>query len=160
MGTKSERSEIIRLLNEVLTGELTVINQYFIHAKMCENWGYRRLHAFIRKESIEEMVHAERLIERILFLDGVPNVQRLGKVNVGETVQEQLTLDRAAEAAAIPLLNAGIETCRAAGDNGSRLLLEKILHDEEEHIDWIDAQLTLIEQVGVENWLSQQIHES
>ncbi len=157
MGKKPERSEIIRLLNEVLTGELTAINQYFIHAKMCENWGYKRLHDFFRKESIEEMVHAEHLMERILFLDGVPNVQRLGKISVGETVKEQLTLDRAVEAEAIPLLNAGIEACRAAGDNGSRLLLEKILHDEEEHIDWIDAQLTLIEQVGLENWLAQQI---
>ncbi|MCB9729813.1 MAG: bacterioferritin [Deltaproteobacteria bacterium] len=159
MGKKSERAEIIRLLNEVLTGELTAINQYFIHAKMCENWGYRRLHSIIRKESIEEMVHAEELMERVLFLGGVPNVQRLGKVNVGETVKEQLTLDRAVEAEAIPRLNEAIAVCRDAGDNGSRMLLEKILHDEEEHIDWIDAQLTLIEQVGLENWLTQQIHD-
>src|SRR5947207_1626124 len=149
--------QIIALLNEVLTGELTAINQYFIHGRMCENWGYERLWKKIRHESIDEMKHADELIERILYLEGVPNLQRLAKVNVGQTVPEQLTLDLAVEADSIQRLNAGIETARAAGDNGSRELLEKILHGEEEHANWLEAQLELIRQVGEQNYLAQQI---
>ncbi len=132
--------QIVTLLNEVLTAELTAINQYFVHARMCENWGYKRLWKKVRDESIGEMRHADRLIERILYLEGVPNVQRLGKVNVGQTVPEQLRLDLELERAAVKALNAGIELCRGLGDNGSRELLENILIGEEEHVDWIEAQ--------------------
>jgi len=149
--------KVIEILNEVLTAELTAINQYFVHAEMCENWGYERLKSSIRKESIDEMKHAEALIERILFLEGVPNVQRLGKINIGEAVPEILKADYALELEALPRLNAGIETCREVGDNNSRHLLEEILEDEEEHVDWLEAQLSLLEQVGVQNYLAEQI---
>src|SRR5215467_9287847 len=149
--------EVVRLLNDVLTAELTAINQYFIHARMCENWGYDRLWKKIRAESIDEMKHADELIERILYLEGVPNVQRLGKVNVGETVAEQLRLDLELERDAIRMLNAGIETARSLGDNGSRELLEHILEGEEGHANWIEAQMTLIAQTGEGNYLAQQI---
>jgi bacterioferritin len=149
--------KVIELLNEVLTAELTAINQYFVHGEMCENWGYQRLHHEIRKHSIGEMKHAEEVIERILFLEGVPNVQRLWKINIGETVPEQMKVDLALEIDAVKRLNAGIEACRAADDNNTRHLLEEILHDEEEQIDWIEAQIALIEQVGVPNYLAQQI---
>jgi bacterioferritin len=151
--------DIIALLNDVLTSELTAINQYFIHARMCENWGLERLWKKVREESIGEMRHADRLIARILYLEGVPNVQRLGKVNVGQTVPEQLRLDLELERAAVAALNAGIERCRSLGDNGSRDLLEEILKSEEEHIDWIEAQLELIRQTGEANYLAQQIKE-
>jgi len=150
---------IIDILNDVLTAELTAINQYFLHSEMCENWGYDRLHGIIRKHSIGEMKHAEELIERVLFLEGIPNVQRLGKINIGENVPEILKLDLALEMDALPRLNKGIETCREAGDNNSRHLLEEILEDEEEHVDWIEAQLALIEQVGPQHYLAQQIRE-
>ena len=149
--------QIIEVLNEVLTGELTAVNQYFIHAKMCGNWGYQRLCKIVRKESIDEMRHAEQLIDRVLYLDGVPNVQRYWKVQVGQTVKEQLTADLAVETKALELLNRGIELCRSLGDHGSRELLERILVSEEEHADWLEAQLTLIEQVGEPNYLAQQI---
>jgi len=149
--------QIIEILNDVLTAELTAINQYFVHAEMCDNWGYDRLHDAIRKESIAEMKHAEELIERVLFLDGVPNVQRLGKINIGQTVPEMLKLDHALELEALPRLNKGIETCRELGDNNSRHLLEEILEDEEEHVDWLEAQLALLDQVGVQHYLAQQI---
>ena len=151
--------QIVTLLNDVLTTELTAINQYFVHARMCENWGYERLWKKVKAESMGEMRHADRLIERILFLEGVPNLQRLGKVNVGQTVPEQLRLDLEVEHAAIKALNAGIELCRSLGDNGSRDLLEEILKSEEEHVDWIEAQLELIKQVGEAHYLSQQIRE-
>ena len=150
-------AEVIELLNEVLTAELTAINQYFVHGEMCENWGFDRLHHEIRKHSIGEMKHAEQVIERILFLDGIPNMQRLGKINIGENVPEILKLDLALELEALPRLNAGIEKCRELGDNNSRHLLEEILEDEEEHVDWIESQLALIEQVGADNYLTQQI---
>ena len=148
---------IITLLNDVLTAELTAINQYFIHARMCENWGYARLWHKIREESIGEMKHADELIERILYLEGVPNMQRLSKVNVGETVPEQLRLDLELEKAAIQALNAAIEEARSLGDNGTRDLLEDILEGEESHADWIEAQQHLIKTVGVENYLAQQM---
>jgi bacterioferritin len=151
-------AEIVALLNEVLTGELTAVNQYFLHAKMCGNWGFQRLAAHIRKESIDEMKHADELIERVLYLGGVPNVQRLGKIHIGETVDEQLRLDLALEMEALPRLNQGIETCRLKGDNGSRLLLERILASEEHHVDWLEAQLDLIAQVGLQGYLAEQIH--
>jgi len=151
--------ELIEALNEILTGELTAINQYFIHAKMCANWGYRRLAHVNREESIGEMKHADELIERILYLEGVPNVQRLGKVRVGETVSEQLKLDYALEKEAIPRLNAAIGLAVKVKDNGTRELLEEILTSEEEHVDWLEAQMELIKQVGEQNYLAQQIHK-
>jgi len=149
--------QVVTLLNEVLTAELTAINQYFIHARMCENWGYERLWKKVREESIGEMRHADRLIARILYLEGVPNVQRLGRVNVGETVPEQLRLDLELERDAIRMLNAGIETARSLGDNGTRELLEHLLEGEEGHANWIEAQMTLIAQTGEGNYLAQQI---
>jgi len=151
--------QVLTLLNEILTAELTAINQYFIHARMCENWGYERLWKKIREESLGEMRHADRIIARILYLEGVPNLQRLGKVNVGQTVPEQLRLDLEVEKAAITALNAGIEQCRALGDGGSREMLESILKAEEEHANWIEAQLSLIQQAGEGNYLAQQIKD-
>ncbi len=148
---------VVSLLNDVLTAELTAINQYFIHARMCENWGYQRLWKKIREESIRAMRHADQLIARILYLEGTPNVQRLGKVNVGQTVSEQLRLDLELEKAAVTMLNQGVETCRSLGDHGSRDLLEGILKSEEDHANWIEAQLTLIQQTGEGNYLAQQI---
>jgi bacterioferritin len=150
-------SEVLDVLNEVLTAELTAVNQYFLHGRMCHNWGYHRLHEKLRAESIDEMKHADVLIERILFLGGVPNVQRLFKINVGETVVEQLTSDHALEKDAIDRMNRGVELCRSHGDNGSRHLLEEMLTSEEGHLDWIEAQQTLIQQVGEANYLAQQI---
>ena len=150
-------SKIIDLLNEILTGELTAINQYFLHAKMCQNWGYKRLAEYIRKESIDEMKHADMLIERILYLEGLPNLQRLGKVNVGMTVLEMLKNDLAVETVAIPLLNKSIEACRQAGDNGTEALLKNILTSEEDHVDWLEAQLEQVKQVGEAHYLAQQI---
>ena len=152
--------KVVDLLNQVLTNELTAINQYFLHAEMCQNWGYERLYKKIREESIDEMKHAEELIERVLFLEGMPNVQRLGKITIGETVEEQLKLDLALEKQAIPLLNDGIALCRAESDNGSADLLEDILEDEEEHVNWLEAQLTLAEQVGIQNYMAEQMKES
>ncbi len=151
--------KIVELLIEVLTAELTGINQYFVHAKMCDNWGYERLAEAIRKESMEEMKHAEELIERILFLEGVPNMQRLGKVKVGETVPEQLKLDRELELEAVAKLNKAIAVATEAGDNGSRDLFEDILESEEDHVNWLEAQLELIRQVGEENYLAQQMRK-
>lgn len=151
--------KIIEILNDVLTAELTAINQYFVHGEMCENWGYERLHKIIRKHSIGEMKHAEELIERVLFLDGIPNVQRLWNIRIGENVPEIMNADYALELEALPRLNQGIDLCREIGDNNSRMLLETILHDEEEHVDWLEAQLTLLSQVGVQNYLAQQINE-
>ncbi|HYR29284.1 MAG TPA: bacterioferritin [Thermoanaerobaculia bacterium] len=150
---------VIEILNDVLSAELTAINQYFVHAEMCENWGYDRLMKVIRKHSIGEMKHAEEIIERILFLEGIPNVQKLDKISIGENVPEILTLDLALEMHALPRLNKGIETCRELGDNNSRHLLEVILHEEEEHVDWLEAQIGLVEQVGAQNYLAQQIRE-
>ena len=150
---------ILELLNDVLTAELTAINQYFLDAKMCENWGYTRLAEHIRKDSIDEMGDAEKLIDRILYLDGTPNLQRLGSVRVGETVPEKLTLALALETEAIARLNTGIPICVGRGDNGSRELLEQILLGEEEHADWLETQLALIDQVGEAHYLAQQIKE-
>jgi len=151
-------AKVIDLLNEILTGELTAVNQYFLHAKMCGNWGYKRLHEHIRKESIDEMKHADILIERILYLEGLPNVQRLAKVNIGQSVVEMLKNDLGVESVAIPLLNSSIATCRQIGDNGTAELLEDILVSEEDHVDWLEAQLELVKQVGEAHYLAQQIH--
>ena len=152
-------ADVIQLLNEVLTGELTAVNQYFVHARMASNWGYHRLHEHIHKESIDEMKHADQLIERVLFLDGVPNVQRLGKINIGQTVPEQLKLDLALEMDAVARLNDGIKLCRERGDNGSEDLLTKILVSEEHHVDWLEAQLAQIQQMGEAQYLSQQVKD-
>ena len=149
--------EIVDLLNEVLTAELTAINQYFLHAKMMQNWGYERLYERIHHESIDEMKHADQLIERILYLDGVPNVQRLGRVRIGENPEEMFRSDMALEEEAIPRLNNGIAVCREQGDNGTRHLLEEILVSEEEHLDWLETQLHQIGEVGLQNYLSTQI---
>lgn len=151
------RDEVIELLNEVLTAELTAINQYFVDAKMMGNWGYERLAKQFQEESIDEMKDADALIERILYLEGMPNLQRLGTVRVGETVTEKLKAALDLERDAILRLNTGIATCTSAGDNGSRTLLEQILSGEEEHADWIEAQLELINQVGESHYLAQQI---
>ena len=151
--------KIIQHLNVVLKNELTAINQYFLHARMFGHWGLERLEKHEHDESIDEMKHAEALIERVLYLDGVPNIQRLWKVQVGQTVKEQLNADLGVEKKAIELLNRGIELARSLADNGSRELLEKILVSEEEHADWLEAQLTLIEQTGEANYLAQQIKE-
>jgi bacterioferritin len=150
---------VIELLNDVLTAELTAINQYFIHAKMCDNWGYQRLASYIRHESIDEMKHAEELMDRILFLEGVPNMQRLNPVRVGETVPEQFQLDLELEYTAIRRLNDGIATCVEVGDNASRALLERILVSEEEHADWLEAQIALVNELGAPNYLAQQIND-
>jgi bacterioferritin len=148
--------EIIELLNDVLTAELTAINQYFIHYKMQENWGYQRLASKGKEESFGEMKHAEELIERILYLEGVPNMQRLGPVKVGETVPEQLKAELETEKEAIARLAAGVEQCRRT-DEGTRLLLETILHEEEDHADWLETQLDLIRRLGEGAYLAEQI---
>jgi bacterioferritin len=149
--------EIIELLNEILTAELTAINQYFSHAKMCANWGLTELAEHSHSESIDEMKDADSIIERILFLGGVPNMQRLNPVRVGETVPEQLELDRQLEVAAVERYNRGVALAVDKGDNGSRELLARNLIGEEEHLDWIEAQQHLISVMGVENYLAQQI---
>ena len=148
---------IIDLLNEVLTNELTAVNQYFLHGRMVENWGYQRLYEKFRHQSIDEMKDADEIIERILYLEGLPNLQRLSKINVGEDVPEMLRLDLEVERGAIGTLNRGIELCRQKGDNGSADLLEDILEGEEEHANWLEAQLTLIQQVGAPQYLAEQI---
>src|SRR5262245_4529520 len=152
-------AKLLEALNDILTGELTAINQYFIHSRMCDNWGYERLAHKNREESISEMKHADELIERILFLEGVPNMQRLDKVRVGETVSEQLKLDLKLEQVAIPRFNKTIELAVEVGDNTTRELLEDMLKSEESHVDWLELQLELIRQVGEENYLAQQIYK-
>jgi len=149
--------EIIELLNDVITAELTAINQYFVHAKMCDNWGYKRLAEHVRAESIDEMRHAEALVERVLYFDGFPNLQRLNPLRVGESVEEQFRNDLDLEYVAVERLNNGIAAAVAAGDNGTRHLLEEILVSEEEHIDWLETQLTAIEQVGLQQYLAEQL---
>jgi bacterioferritin len=149
--------EVLALLNDLLTNELTAINQYFIHAKMCENWGFERLGHKIRDESIDEMKHADQVISRILFLEGVPNLQRLHKLHVGETVKEQFESDLQLEYSAIKFLNAGIDVARRVGDNTSEDLFTRILVGEEQHTDWLETQLELIRQVGEQNYLAQQM---
>ena len=152
--------KVLELLNALLTNELTAINQYFIHAKMCENWGYERLAHKVRDESIDEMKHADQIISRILFLEGIPNLQRLNKLHVGETVKEQLECDLQLEYSAIKFLNDGIAASREVGDNTTEDLMTKILVSEEEHTDWIETQLELIRQVGEQNYLAQQIKKA
>ncbi len=148
---------VVEYLNKLLTNELTAVNQYFLHSKMCDNWGYDRLYHKIRAESIDEMKHAEALIEHILYLEGVPNVQRLNTINIGQTVLEQLKLDLKLEQGAVTLFNEAIAHCAKAGDNTTRDKLEDMLESEEGHVDFIETQLETIKQVGIQNYLSQQI---
>jgi bacterioferritin len=151
--------DIIELLNDVLTAELTAVNQYFLDAKMFDNWGYERLGKRFREESIDEMKDADALIERILFLEGLPNLQRLGTVRVGETAVEKLQLALDLEAEAIDRLNRGIARSVELGDNGTRELLEQILTGEESHADWLETQLELVRQVGDAHYLAQNIRD-
>lgn len=152
-------AKVIGFLNQVLKAELTAINQYFLHAEMCENWGYQRLAKITKKESIEEMTHAEKLMERILYLEGTPNMTDYFKINIGATVEAQLKNDLQLEYDAVKRLNEGIKLCVAAGDNGSRDLAQKILDDEEHHVDWLEAQLHAISEMGIANYLAQQLNE-
>lgn len=151
--------KVIELLNDVLTAELTAINQYWIHARMCQNWGYERLWKKVRAEAIDEMKHADEIVERILYLEGMPNLQRLGKVMVGQNVLEQLELDLEVERAALKRFNDGIALCVAEGDNGTRELLEGMLTSEEDHADWLETQIGLIKSLGEAHYLAQQIRE-
>jgi len=150
---------VVDFLNKILTNELTAINQYFLHAEMCGNWGYEQLHNEIRKHAIDEMNHAEELIEHILYLEGFPNLQRLGTLKIGESVPEQLKSDLALEGEAIKLLTEAITHCAGVGDYTTRAKLETVVKSEEEHVDWIETQLETIKQVGVENYLAQHIHK-
>jgi bacterioferritin len=146
--------EVIKCLQEVLTAELTAINQYFLHAEMMENWGYNKMAKYTKKESIEEMQHAEKLIERILYLDGTPDLSQLFRLRIGKNVKEQIENDLALEYEAIPRLNKAINAAVAAADNGSRDLFESILTDEEHHVDFLEAQLHMIQEMGYENYLT------
>ena len=149
--------KIISMLNEFLADELTAINQYIVHSEMCANWDYGKLHEKTEKRAIDEMKHAEKLIARILFLEGVPTVSNLRKMNIGATVEAQLKNDKAGEADAIRAYNEGIRLCLELGDNGSRELIDANLHDEEDHLDWLEAQLDQIAQIGIQNYLAEQI---
>jgi len=148
---------VVDFLNRILTNELTAINQYFIHAEMCHGWGYERLYGKLRELSIEEMRDAQTLIQHVLYLEGVPNLQRLGTVRVGETVAEHLQLDARQETDAVATLTEAIAHCAQAGDFTTRNILEEMVRDEEGHVDWLETQLETIAQVGLENYLTQQI---
>jgi len=149
--------EIIDTLNALLADELTAINQYIVHAEMCGDWGYDKLHGLVEKRAIQEMKHAEELIERILFLEGMPVVSELNQIKIGETVAKQFDNDLAAEYDAVKAYNAAVAQTSKLGDNGTKMLVESILTDEEEHIDWIEEQLDQIEQMGYERYLNNQV---
>ncbi|GAA1379465.1 bacterioferritin BfrA [Pseudonocardia kongjuensis] len=151
--------EIIGLLNEQLTSELTAINQYFLHAKMQQNWGLTKMAAYTRAESIDEMRHAEEITDRILFLEGLPNYQRLGTLNIGQSVREQLQADLAIELAVVERLRPGIALCRSKGDMTTANLFEKILADEEHHIDYIETNLELMDRLGEQLYLAQLVDQ-
>lgn len=150
-------TKIIEKLNDLLADELTAINQYIVHSEMCANWGYERLHNADEKRAIDEMKHTEKLIERILFFEGPPNVSNLMQINIGDDVENQHKNDWSSEEGAIKSYNDGIRLATEVGDNGTRELLESILKDEEEHIDWLEAQLDQIQQMGIQNYLVEQI---
>ncbi len=151
--------KVIAILNEALKEELTAINQYFLHAEMCENWHYDKLGDYIKKQSIDEMKHAEVLIERILFLDGTPNLTELMQLNVGRNVREQIESDLKLEINAVAMYNRAVQLCRDEADNASRELMERLLKDEEDHVDWLEAQIHQMNELGYERYLSQQIRE-
>ena len=151
--------KVVDALNDVLGAELVGINQYFLHARMCKNWGFRRIAEVDYRESIDEMKHADSLVERILFLEGLPNLQKLGRVRVGQSVPEQLTLDLSLEVDAVARLNRAIALCVAEGDNTSRDLLEDILESEETHLDWLETQLRLLKHLGEKTYLAEQLRE-
>ena len=151
--------EVIKALTDVLTAELTAINQYFAHAKMCANWGYEKLAKKQHDESLEEMKDADKIIDRILYLDGLPNMQRLNPIKLGEDPIEQHEADLDLEKAAVKRLNIGIALCRDKADNGSREVLEIILKGEEEAVDWLEAQLHIVKEIGRERYLAEHIHE-
>ncbi|MGJ0491313.1 bacterioferritin [Methylobacter sp.] len=150
-------SQVIEFLNKALTNELTAINQYFLHARMYKNWGFQKLNEKVYHESIDEMKHADRLIERILFLEGLPNLQSLDKILIGENPQEMLECDLTLEHNAIPLLREAIAYCESVKDYISREIFEHILESEEEHVDWLETQLELIGKVGLQNYLQSQM---
>jgi bacterioferritin len=149
--------KIIATLNSLLADELTAINQYMVHSEMCSNWGYDKLHEAIEKRAITEMKHAEKLIARIIFLEGQPQVSKLKDIHIGANVEAQLKHDIAAEQGAVSVYNAGVKQSAAADDNATREMLESILKDEEEHLDWIEAQLDQVSQMGIQNYLAQQV---
>ena len=151
------KPKVIAALNEALAEELLAINQYFLHAEMCENWHYDKLGSYIKKQSIDEMKHAEILIERLLFLDATPNLTEPMKLSIGQNVKEQLESDLALEIKAVEMYNRAVATARDAGDNASRELFDRLLKNEEEHVDWLEAQLHQIEEIGYQQYLSQQI---
>lgn len=150
-------AQVIEHLNIILTGELTAINQYFLHSRMCANWGYKKIAETIWKESIDEMKHAQKLTDRILFLEGLPNLQKLDKLNIGENVHELLQSDLKLEFQNIPNVKEGIKACMNAADHGTRELLEHILIEEEQHVDWLEAQLGIIKEISIAAYLAEQI---
>jgi bacterioferritin len=150
-------ANVITALNELLAVEFTAVHQYMLHARMCERWGYQRLFKKIHGESREELEHADHLIERILFLEGTPDVARVQGVTAGASVHEQLRADHGLEAGAVAAYNRAIDLSRRAGDNGTAELLENILEDTEEHVDWLESQLTAIDQIGIERYLAEQL---
>src|SRR5512140_3787402 len=157
--TMKGNEQVLAKLNFFLADELTAISQYMVHSEMCANWGYKNLHEATEKRAIDEMKHAEKLIGRILFLEGQPIVSQLNKINIGASAEAQLKNDLAAEAGAIKAYNDGIRLCLELGDNGSRELIDANLHDEEEHLDWLEAQLDQISQMGLQNYLLGQLSE-
>jgi bacterioferritin len=157
--TMKGNPKVIAELNAALKEELTAINQYFLHAEMCENWKYDKLGDFIKKQSIDEMKHAEMLIERLLFLDATPIMNEAMQLNIGSNVREQLQADLKLEVGAVAQYNNAVKIARDEGDNASRELFERLLKDEEEHVDWLEAQVHQIKEIGYERYLSQQIRE-
>jgi bacterioferritin len=153
------KAEVIQLLQKMLSEELLALNQYMLHAEMQSNWGYKRLYKQTKAQAIGEMKHAEKLIERILFLEGAPDLNELPKLNVGKDVRQQLKNDLDLEKGAVLAYNAAVAAARKAGDNASADLFDALLHDEEEHVDHLETQLGLIEQLGLENYLAQQLKE-
>jgi bacterioferritin len=151
--------KVVQALNEILVGELTAINQYFLAAKICRHNGYRRLHERLHKESVEEMKHAEKLIERILYLEGLPNLQKLEKIRIAESVPAQLRFDLESERRTVERLNSGVKLARDAGDNGTSDLLEELLGSAETHVEWLEAQVALLGQLGDDHYLAQQIRD-